>query len=613
MKRKLKSICCLVVILLVIQQKGFAQFQQLPIQKNTSSKINNPLSDQRIKENKLKLPFWDDFSTGIIDNIKWVNEGAHVSLTTSNAAPTLGALVLDGINTDGRPYSNITLQEGIADVISSQPIDLSSNVYPKTPENVYISFFWQAGGKGELPDFDDYLLLQFLNSEGSWENIWQVNGGNEAQRLFFSQVLIKIDPKFFHENFQFRFQMRGKLSGPFDSWLLDYVYVNSNRSSNDLFTEDRSLSRLTSLPFKKYAAIPLFELKKHQEKYLTSIDNEFKNLNNRFRAMDFTVQIRNKQSQAVILTINNKTPFNPVPLSLERRTFKSNVLQNIPLPDSESNFEILTFLSTGDGLLTRINGTDTTRFENVNFKVNDTIKVDLPLKDFFAYDNGHADYAAGINQRSGMLAVRYEMNSSAYLKGLSINFTNTAQKGAPIDILVWKELSKEPIYVGTTEIPENSRADDFSYFEFDENISVSGIFYVGFMQFTNNFLYVGLDKSNDSGKEIFYNVTGNWEQNEFVEGSLMIRPHLSETPIIRNNQSNELHVLAYPNPVTEKLFLEGEFEIMGIYDSFGRKVNVPTALIENKKELNFTGFNKGIYLVTVNQNQTIKTLRVLVK
>jgi len=66
-----------------------------------------------------------------------------------------------------------------------------------------------------------------------------------------------------------------------------------------------------------------------------------------------------------------------------------------------------TSLITGDGLLTSINGTDTTRFTQVDFRANDRVRTKFPLRDYFAYNQGMADYTAGINQRSGQLAVAY--------------------------------------------------------------------------------------------------------------------------------------------------------------------------------------------------------------
>src|SRR5690606_5944258 len=228
--------------------------------------------------------------------------------------------------------------------------------------------------------------------------------------------------------------------------------------------------------------------------------------------------------------------------------------------EEEMDLETLVYLTTGDGfLIDQISGADTVYSPQVDFRRNDTIRHIMPLRDFMAYDNGSVDYAAGINQRSGMLALKYQLETPAYLKGVSINFTNLSQVGAAVELSVWKDLETPPIYVQEVLIPDKASLDEFSYFALDTNLSVSDTLFIGFTQFTNDFIHVGLDKSNDSGQEIFFNVTGAWEQNKEVQGSLMMRPHLSLVPVVDEvEESVEGTIKAYPNPVTEKLFLEGK-------------------------------------------------------
>src|SRR5690606_30224675 len=117
----------------------------------------------------------------------------------------------------------------------------------------------------------------------------------------------------------------------------------------------------------------------------------------------------------------------------------------------------------------------------------------------------------------------------------------------------------------------------------------------GFTQFTNDFIHVGLDKSNDSGSEIFFNVKGAWEQNQEVMGSLMMRPHFSVSPVVADSTGEETGgIRAYPNPVSEKLFLEGNIGDVHVFDSYERQINMPVEGCENGKILNVTGNDKGV-------------------
>src|SRR4030095_13586055 len=73
----------------------------------------------------------------------------------------------------------------------------------------------------------------------------------------FYDTLLKVDGnRFFHESFQFRFTNFGRLSGPYDTWNLDYVYLNKNRTSGDRYLPDQTIiSSLTNL-FGDYRSIP---------------------------------------------------------------------------------------------------------------------------------------------------------------------------------------------------------------------------------------------------------------------------------------------------------------------------------------------------------------------
>ena len=77
------------------------------------------------------------------------------------------------------------------------------------------------------------------------------------QKDEFYDTLLKVDgDRFFHENFQFRFMNYGRLSGPYDTWNIDYVYLNKNRTPNDRYLPDRTIiSSLTNL-FNDYRAVP---------------------------------------------------------------------------------------------------------------------------------------------------------------------------------------------------------------------------------------------------------------------------------------------------------------------------------------------------------------------
>jgi hypothetical protein len=587
---------------------SFAQFQLLPTPVPEKG-LKDYSKNNRLSQAPSLLPFWDDFSKKGVDTTKWINEGATQSFTVGYAPPSYGVLLLDGVDERGRPYSNVLVAQGITDKITSVPINLSglSEVEKNT---VFISFFWQSGGRGEMPDFNDDLSLFFLDTTDNWINVWSMLPG---EQFTFTPEIIQVTEEFQHENFQFRFQISGRASGPFDSWLVDYVYLNKNRNPNDLSFPDRALTKTNVRPLGRFSAIPLFELNQNSNEIWTNSGNEFKNLENRFRAMEYSVVLRNKADNSIVKNINNNTPFNPVPLANERRSFDSNSFNVINLPSEETDYELITYLTTGDKNLFQIINGDSVFFENIDLKMNDTVKTIIPIRDFFAYDDGNVDYSAGINQRNGMLANRFEVSNTAFVKGISINFTNFNQANSVVDLMIWRNLDENPIYIKEVFIPEKPSLSDFSYYELEENIRVEDIFFVGFTQFTNDFVYVGLDKTFDNGKEVFFNVTGSWQQNDIVEGSLMIRVHLSETEVVEQEGQSEAGFKLFPNPVTDWLNLEGDIDDYIVYDPYGRQLNLPMEINEKGKMINFAGLQKGVYLVNIVQNNESKSIRVLVR
>lgn len=586
-----------------------AQFVEFgPVHRVNAKSSSLSSANSRVTET-LNIPFWEDFSKGI-DTLKWTPEGASYTETIGINPPSIGMLLLNGVDENGRPYSFVNIDQGVTDQFTSKTIDLSG-ISSSEQNSLFLSFFWQAGGRAEYPDEGDQLSLQVQNEEGSWITIWFVRGSANHPREEFTQTFVPILPELQHAEFRFRFVARGRQSGPFDSWLVDYIYLNTNRNPEETDYPDRSLTVPNRLQLGNFGAYPLELLASNQESNWSLISNEFQNLEDRFRAMEYSIQISDPES-GIVLPINTNTPFNPVPNALERREFESLPFDEIPLPQLETDLIIKTTLLSGDDLLFESVGGDTTRFESVDFRENDTVKTTFPLRDFFAYDNGSADYSAGINQRAGQLAVEYNTPEEVYLKGISINFTNPNQGEQAIDILVWKELDQPPIFRREDLIPRFPTADSLVYFSLDTNIVVSGTFYVGYAQFTDDFVYVGLDKLNDSGDRIFYNVSQTWVQNEEVSGSILIRPHVTlATPFVENELPEE-NLRVFPNPVQNKLEVEGAFSEVRIFDPFGREIFLEREQGQKGEIINFSGQRPGIYILQVLTESGLQTHRILV-
>ncbi|WP_111671070.1 T9SS type A sorting domain-containing protein [Algoriphagus litoralis] len=597
------------VILLLQSRESAAQFVEFAPVHREKFVPNSGLPSSARSLNQNSLPFWDDFSKGI-DTLKWTIQGASHTETIAQNAPSIGAVLFNGVDQNGNPYSLQIRDQGESDFLTSKPFDLST-LGPEASASLFLSFFWQSGGKAEAPDRNDRLSLQVFNSNEEWITVWLQPGGDDLDRSVFTQEIIKILPEWQHEEFQFRFFSNGRQVGPFDSWLLDYVYLNFNRDENDLFYNDRAITQPNQVTLGEYTAYPLELLQSDQNGLWSQIKNEFLNLQDRFRAMEYSIEIEDTLGNTTLL-VNDDTPFNPVPNSLERRSFLSREFDEVPVPLIAGDLVIKTALTSGDEFLFEIVNGDTIRYNSVDYRLNDTVRTKFPIRDFFAYDNGSADYAAGINQRSGQLAVRYSASEPVFLKGISINFTNASQANQPLDIVVWDEIDQSPILTIESSIPVKVPGQDFIYYSLDTNLRVSGEFYIGFTQFSNDFIHVGLDKINDNSSKIFYNVGGGWVQNEDVKGSLMIRPHVSLAAPFEQSEVPSAGYRIYPNPVVDRLTIAGEFADISIFDSFGRQIKLPRERVKDGEIINFEGQRPGIYIINLSSDTGSKSFRILV-
>jgi len=116
----------------------------------------------------VQLPFFDDFRDylGYPDTAFWLNDEAWVNQDFPKRAANLGAATMDAIDARGRIYSNASIFPFLADRLTSRPIRLDS-VFSPVPaaispaDSVYLSFFYQPQGRGDEPEENDSLVLQF--------------------------------------------------------------------------------------------------------------------------------------------------------------------------------------------------------------------------------------------------------------------------------------------------------------------------------------------------------------------------------------------------------------------------------------------------------------------
>lgn len=617
------------ISLLLFSFQGFAQILEKPLpNQRGKARVNLPARNIDAPQNSegADFPFWDDFSqAGAVPSPdKWVNsQNVRISNGTGVSAPTINAALFDGVDANGAPYNATSLLNGPTDSLISVPIDLSM-IGADQADSVYLSFFWQVNGIGELPDSEDSLVLQFRGADGSWQTQWHQTGGILNERPDFTQELIKVPSGFFHTEFQFRFRSFSRLAGAFDTWLVDYVYLNEGRYPGDIAYPDRALTRKPSFLIGPYTAMPTEQFFANPTDYLRETSAEFLNLNDIFQPVQYSAIVIDRAANAIVQRLNDGTVASPLPGAFERVTFTSPVLDHNLLDPSADSLVLETnyFIQSGDNFfIDRIEGTDTTFIESIDYRINDTVQIVTTIDDYFAYDDGEPDFAAGINQSGGKLAYRYVLEERALLTHIDINFPFVTQAGEPIELMVWRDIKANEredsvLFQDPFSVLRPAFIGEMRAYELDTPIFVQDTIYIGFAQATNEFLAVGLDKNNDSGEHMFFNVDGTWRANEFVQGSFLMRPRFDKEVAANFEEpvgGGEARIDIFPNPSNGIVNIPGSADNVNVFDSYGKQVLFRLEEQDDRLLVDLSLNKKGIYLLRIVRNGQTFTKRIILK
>jgi hypothetical protein len=618
----LKSLILLFILMGMNSLHAQAQLEEFPLP--TKKAVTARMQQDTLHTN---FPFWDDFSgSSHQPNTQlWLNsENTFISANISIEPPTYKAASLDGEDAQGYPYSTDEYDFGPTDHLTSQLIDLSGFT---AEDNLYISFFWQLQGRGENPDPDDRLELQFKDNENGWHTVWQQNG-EAGTTIEFKQITpIKIEQEqYFHKNFQFRFQSFGRMAGKVDNWNLDYIYLDKDRSPADTTYLDRALSTPANSIFKDYHAIPAKHFFDSPEVYLQEAQASFFNLDVAIQPLTFSALLKDMKSGQVLDTLNYNSEIRPIPRGLERRDLNINKVNPDNLPQitneetemlEERKLELSLFLNrSGDTLLS--NSDNSSYYSHIDFRKNDTLRTIYSLEDYYAYDDGSAERTSGLNQRNGRLAQQYIVANGAYLSHIDIYFPQTGKgsTGVPIELMVWQKLENEntqPLYTQNATVQYIGVDSAYSY-ELSRPVWVEDTFYIGYRQTVGDYLLVGLDKNTNNGEKIFFKTSGGWAQNEKVEGSLMLRPRFAQGMdeiTLGTDKDKRPKLTIFPNPSNGLFFLEGRFNLIKVYNAQGALVRQVSYQGDDTHVIDLSDQPEGIYLVWVNRKEGSYTERIV--
>ncbi len=504
----------------------------------------------------------------------------------------------DVLNEQGLIYEYAETYGFIADHLTSVPLDLSSG----GPGDTYLSFYYQPGGLGDMPNEGDSLFLEFLSpSDTVWDRAWAAGGPETDSVPEFRHVMIHIDSlKYLDKGFRFRFMNLASISTSgdipgirtnCDHWHIDYVFLDTDRTLNDTVPHDVVISEPMQSILNNHEAMPWRHYKENIYNEMggyipiiyTNLDSITRNVTRDFQIWDVYDDM---ESHSYSAGAENISPWQTI-------EYNSNLLWNFGSSQQDSAlFRIKAWLVTDD-------------FDK---KVNDTVVFYQHFANYFAYDDGIPEAGYGLaGEGSENMSVAYSFRSyipdSLQAVNIFFNRSYLDENDSYFHLTVWNDNEGQPgdiIYSDENKKPKyRDSLNCFVTYPLDEKVPVDGIFYIGWQQTSKVFLNIGFDKNRNKNSKILVQKMGEWNMTIY-EGALMMRPVvggniLSSIP----ERSADIQFEIYPNPVSGMLKLRyvpvvrSTGQEVKIYDSWGRLVRYYEYL---PAEIDVSFLSPGLYI-----------------
>ncbi|MFM7218007.1 MAG: T9SS type A sorting domain-containing protein [Bacteroidota bacterium] len=594
----LRVVCSLLFSSIFFGTSVSAQEVLIPLSSNQTIKgklLEAHGSPASARSLPVTLPFIDDFSRGDVFPRAdlWLDSNVFVNSNYPDNPPTLGVATFDGIDQFGNPYNPSAGSSDKADYLTSQSIDLTSYANDTT---VWFSFYYQPQGIGDAPESGDSLVLQFLDSSGTWINMWSKPGQTDT---VFQRTSLRVSGRIFlHDAFQFRFYNYATVNGNRDHWHVDYVQLKANSTANDPIRDNAFfrphlslLDEFESMPYSHYKSLP-----SASAAIKTSIQDSIRNIEYGQTSFQFYSTI-NDQSGNNLFNVSggtqsiNSNSVVAYRTSLSGFSFPSN-------PGNKAEFQLKNFIS-----LTGIQS-------NLD---NDTIRYRQVFDNYYAYDDGSAEVGYGVTGSSGVkFAYKFDVKKQDTLRGIDMYFNPSGVNVASslIQLCLWDQVNPSQnydnlVYRQINQRPRNiDSINGFARYLFDTLLVVQpGPIHIGFIQNNPGLLIgLGLDRNTDHHLDMFYHTDGNWDTSSVI-GSWMMRPIFGDTLYdgvigIEEPVSGKLPFTIYPQPADDLLQIDSgdsNADNYEIYATDGRKV--AEGRLENSistKEL-----PSGVYLLRV--------------
>lgn len=557
-------------------QEGLVGRQIAPVSpsfaKTASSAKTASLTHKRTPK-KLKLPFFDNFAyrSYYPDTNLWYDDTSYTSSvcirrTSAILPPDIGTALLDGRKNDGtgyRPASNNSVGAvpvGFADSLTSHYIDLKNL---KEGDSLYLSFFYQPGGRGPMPSVYDSLVLYFAAKDTSdnieFVPVWSALSDSVPNKFHYARILLN-DSSYFHDAFQFQFRNVGRLNGGYDFWHLDYVYLNKNRTKNDTaFFLDRTFSEELRFPDSLFAS-PLYRgLPSAQLSPQNALPYRINTVMHALSPDTLNVSAR------IRLDFIETAGLFPLTTTVAA-DIKNTVLQGA----ADTVLVGCNFIAPYLSPAARIGALRYQFYMDADAqdprKNNDTLETFLRVDSLLIYDDGESEEGYGVRSARAF-GQKFKLAAKDSLSAVWIQFFSNGQifNFKAFRLAIWSasedSLPSDILHSQYVNLDYGVDTNNFFIrFPIKDLITnraspfaLPDSFIVGIIQLDDKLLGVGYDMSIDNGANVYYDSSGVW-RNSQLGGTLMIRAELTSGSSLVSRDSQKLStdkITLYPNPLSQ--------------------------------------------------------------
>jgi hypothetical protein len=305
---------------------------------------------------------------------------------------------------------------------------------------------------------------------------------------------------------------------------------------------------------------------------------------------------------------------------LEFRNTQTNRTPPLSLFDLSADSVRLQYqlkLNSADNIpITEPQGDYTPNFAPIDFRNNDTLRLTQMLSNYYAYDDGIAEYGAALNQAGAQVAYQYDMSiNSDTVVAVDFFFPRFGDETQQVITLqIWNDLTGSPIHQQVVNV-ERSQNNQFRRRRLSVPIIVGKRFFIGWRQTSTAVIAVGLDKDNNSESKIFVNTNGTWAPSSQLNGSLMMRPVFGKgtgaLPPVGLVKTEE--ICMFPNPSSGTIYLPASAIIHNIQTLMGTPVAFEAQADGDYQRIQITADVNGILVIRFQVGQALQSAKVWIQ